>query len=281
MDPVAAARIVESLDRELAKRQSAKDKVQDAAWYADFAGDEVIILAKRLARHWDRHRAKPKTRPLVPPTPEDVECQNEETLETAKALFSLAEAVERDERHKEIEASGAPRRRPVVLGPQVRAAAPAGKERIVVDVMAKSDGAPAPHRRSRTEAYLEKQAAEAAARQQMLPPVPARPEQVEFWRRGVVLVFEQRSLLGVVKFAGLDGFSEAAVSPGVFMASGLTVLTPGMTVDCRLRRNADGSVVVVELRVASGADPSASAAEQAAAMSERFQIGINRNKWMN
>ena len=112
LDPSAAARIVESLDRELERRQARKDEAEDKRWAAECGGDEVIMLAKRLERNRDRHSNK-EPRASVPTSPEDVECLLEEALEDAKSLFLLAEMVEGIEQAKADEAAGI-RRRPKV-----------------------------------------------------------------------------------------------------------------------------------------------------------------------
>jgi hypothetical protein len=102
LDESAAAKISASLRAELQRRQAKKDEVEDAAWEREF-GSDAIMMAKRLARSWDRPDRGP---PLVPSTSEDVECLIEELTDYAKSLFSLAEAVERVERYKEPVASG-------------------------------------------------------------------------------------------------------------------------------------------------------------------------------
>jgi hypothetical protein len=282
IDAASAARIVASLDAELAKRQSKRDAAEDRRW-ADEGLDDVILLARRLARHWDRHRAKPKTRPLAA-VPEDLEFALEEALEQAKSLYALAEAVERAERLREIEASGAPRRRPVVIGPRVRAAAPSAKAKPTVDILAKCDGPTSAPRKSRTEIWREQQQAQAAARQGMLPRPetrPAPPETALGWFRGVVDRFDQQAKSGVVKFVGMAGITESAFGPDVALRSGHANFFPGEKVDCRLVKRVDGSVVIEAVKMASGADPRGSVAKEAAAEeARRFQIQIDR-KWLN
>jgi hypothetical protein len=46
----AAQKIVDALDAELARRQAKKDAVEDTRCEAEFGGDDVILLAKRLER---------------------------------------------------------------------------------------------------------------------------------------------------------------------------------------------------------------------------------------
>jgi hypothetical protein len=68
LDATAAQKIVGALDAELARRRTKRDAVQDAAWEAEFGGDAIILLAKRLERDFDR-RQKEK-RLLVSPSPD-------------------------------------------------------------------------------------------------------------------------------------------------------------------------------------------------------------------
>lgn len=51
MDTAAAAyaKVVATLDAEIAKRQSRKDKAEDERWEREFGGDDVILLAKPVA----------------------------------------------------------------------------------------------------------------------------------------------------------------------------------------------------------------------------------------
>jgi hypothetical protein len=139
MDAAAAAKLVSALDVEMAKRQSRRDAVEDAAWAAEFSGDEIVLLAKRLEPRWDRLQSKPRSpRPAVASmSVEDRECALEAALDYAKQLFSLAGAIERDEARKEDEAArkaaeevGAPlpKRRPIILGPRIRKVAGLGRD---------------------------------------------------------------------------------------------------------------------------------------------------------
>jgi hypothetical protein len=124
MDAAAAAKLV------LARRQSKKDEDENQRWQEECGGDAIVMLVRRLARRFDRFRAKPPS-PRPSMTPEDMECALEELTEQARQLFALAEAIDRAERHKALEAAvaaGAPRRRPVIITPRVRHVAGLGRE---------------------------------------------------------------------------------------------------------------------------------------------------------
>lgn len=276
MDQQSAAKLVSALDAEIARRLSRKDAAQDAAWEKELAGDEIVLMARRMARDWDRQQKAP--RPSVPMSLEDRECMLEETLDYARSLFSLAAAIDQDERRPEAEAAGTLRRtRPVILGgPRIRAAAPAGNDPIVVDVLAKSDGPGKAPRKSRTEIWREQQEAERAARQQMLPLRPAPPvlQQTELgWHRGSIVQFDQQAKSGVVRFSGAAGFTEAAFGPDVALRSGHVNFFPGETVDCRLLRRLDGAVIIETVKMASGPEGSA------AADPERFQVPLGLGRY--
>jgi hypothetical protein len=101
MDPTAAARIIESLDLELARRQAKRDAVQDAAWAEEFEGDEVILTAKRLDRAWDRKQRLPFFELLG-----DAEGDVVSAADFAKQLFAIATVVDREEDRREDEAAG-------------------------------------------------------------------------------------------------------------------------------------------------------------------------------
>jgi hypothetical protein len=84
MDPAIAAKLVEALDAELARRQSKKDEVEDARWVEECKGDEINLMARRLSRAWDR----PHKGPVVsaPTSREDEECMIEALEDYAKTL---------------------------------------------------------------------------------------------------------------------------------------------------------------------------------------------------
>jgi hypothetical protein len=192
-------------------------------------------------------------------------------------LRQITQRAERLVSRDEAEAAGAPRRPPLIYTPR-QARSPHGLQREPRAPSAKAKDANGKSvKLSRTEKWLEQQAAEAAARQALLPPRPAQPAQQEIgWHRGVVQSFDQRLALGVVRFSGMAGFTEASLAPGAFRGSGLTVLIPNQQVDCRLVKRLDGSVIVEDVRLARGANLDASEA----AAQERFQMQLDRNKWM-
>jgi hypothetical protein len=244
MDAAAAAKLVSALDQELARRQSRRDAVEDAAWAAEFS---------ELPRS-----------PAGSTTPEDREVLLEAALDFAKSFFSLAEAIDRAERHKEFEASvaaGTPRRKPVIITPRIRSVAGLQREPAAaktVDAEAKSK------KMSRTEQWRAEQEAQFAARQQLVPQPPSPSTNDLGWHRGVMEYFDQIGKTGVVKFAGLAGFTEAAMAPGAATRSGHANFFPGERVDCRLVRHLDGSVAITDVKLSSSADPQNLEAEAAA-----------------
>jgi hypothetical protein len=213
LDPSAAARIVESLDRELERRQARKDEAEDKRWAAECGGDEVIMLAKRLERNRDRHRNK-ESRASIPTSPEDVECLLEEALENATSLFLLAEMVERDEQGKADEAAGI-RRRPKVTHHVRRVA-----KLVPESPRSKLDPA-APKVVERT----------GRRRSEPALAMPGTPEAEGRWLRGVVATWNARTHEGMILAA--DG-AEYRLADGVLMRSGLVTLIAGMRAEFRV-----------------------------------------------
>jgi hypothetical protein len=193
-------------------------------------------------------------------------------------LREISRRAERLCDRDEAEAAGAPWRPPLIYTPR-QARSPYGLQREPGAPSVKAKDANGKSvRLSRTEKWRAEQEAQAAARQALLPSRPTQPAQQEIgWHRGVVQSFDQRLALGVVRFSGMAGFTEASLAPGAFRGSGLTVLIPNQQVDCRLVKRLDGSVIVEDVRLASGANPDASEA----AAQERFQMQLDRNKWMH
>jgi hypothetical protein len=309
MDPAAAAKLVESLDRELAKRRRKKYDGLIAQWRKDYAdlvargreewgddetiddeavddaGDDAgraaVYVFCRLIEHQKAYGPFPAEF-FPPPGDIDERIRLEEFFAehggvegVADAISELARRLRVRDRILEEQRNGAPRRRPVIITPKVRA--PHLLDRETKPTGENGEGKSA--KMSRSEKWKAEQAAQAEARQQLLPP---RPEPIietplGFFR-GVVAAFDQRLAIGVVKFSGAAGFSEAPLAPGAFRGSGLTVLIPNQTVDCQVVRRLDGSVYVHAIRLASGANPQDSAA-QAAADAERFQMQLGMRKY--
>jgi hypothetical protein len=86
-------------------------------WAAECGNDDIIMIARRLSRAWDR----PRPQVQVPTSPDDVECLIEQVEGYAKTLLTLAAAVERQERFKAAEEAGTlNKKRPIIIGPRVR-----------------------------------------------------------------------------------------------------------------------------------------------------------------
>jgi hypothetical protein len=116
-----------------------------------------------------------------------------------------------------------PKRRTVIIGPRHQSILGLASDPAAGSAKAKTVDAKSGGKRSRTEIALEKQQAEAAARQALLPPRPAQPARSPLgWFRGVVQSFDQRLAVGVIRFSGAAGFTEASLAPGAFRGSGLT-----------------------------------------------------------
>jgi hypothetical protein len=243
----------------------------------------VLVLARSLDWHADH---PPPVGAITEPVDQAAQDERERVrawCDERGGLDSvLREIVRRAERlcdRAEAEADPSiPKHRAVIIGPRHQSISGLASDPAAGSAKAKTvDGNGKSAKMSRTDKWREQQAAEAAARQALLPLRPAQPAQQEIgWHRGIVQSFDQRLALGVVRFSGAAGFTEAALAPAAFRASGLTVLIPNQQVDCRLVKQLDGSVIVEDVRLASGANPDASEA----AAQERFQMQLDRNKWM-
>jgi hypothetical protein len=203
--PAAAQKIVDALDAELAKRRSRRDAVQDADWSAQFAGDEVILFAKRLERDWDRRQ--PGSEPLAPLGRGARERAEDEVIH----LMEIATMVERAERRREDEAAGI-RRRPVVKI-HVRSEA-----RLLPE-------SPRPKLDPAAPRVVERTGRRGAT------PMVHPEEDAPVWTRGQVLTFNPRNWTGSVRSA--DGL-EYKIADGTLARSGLMTLVVGMRCECRI-----------------------------------------------
>jgi hypothetical protein len=175
VDPVLA-RIVAACDAGLADKRARRDEAEEAQWAAECSGDEIIILARRLERAWDRGQ---KEKPRGFDTPEDAEIAAEEAQEYAETLFALAQAIERSEGYRAAEAAGFPHRKAIIRGPRVRNVAASQRD------SKPADGEPA-KKLTRTEQWLLQQ----EARQGPMPqrPAPVVPQPADMgWHRGTEL----------------------------------------------------------------------------------------------
>ena len=206
LDPSAAARIVASLDAELAKRQTKRDEAEYERWQQEFQGDELIelmIFVKQLERQWDRTKPGASLALLDDAVIAELE-------DRAISFYSMAETLEGLEQAREDEAAGI-RRRPKVT--HVRSVAK------LLPVAPKLDPA-APKVVERT------------GRKGAAPMVqPGTPEAEGRWLRGQVLSFNLRDWTGMVRSS--DG-GEYRLADGVLMRSGLTTLIIGQKCEFRV-----------------------------------------------
>jgi hypothetical protein len=93
LDQATAAKILQVLDADLARRQVAKDKAENERWEVECGGDELIMMARKMSRDHDRPRKEPVA--SAPTSLEDQECLREDLEAVAKSLLSLADLVER------------------------------------------------------------------------------------------------------------------------------------------------------------------------------------------
>jgi hypothetical protein len=215
---------------------------------AETGNDGVIIIARMLARHWDRRR---KTSP-TPQSDADRECAAEETQEYACKLLSIANMVDRFEDDREAKANGAVRqRKPVILPPRHPPRPPTAKPAPVIDVLQQGGSRPKTPPRSRTAAHEAAQVAEAQARLAHL--IPAQPGQQECgaWLFGRVLNYSPISMTGVATVAGFD-FPFSAAN---FLDAGCAPLTfsPRQELECFLVKHSDGTLRLKTIRLTAGA----------------------------
>jgi hypothetical protein len=273
-------------EAELAKAEAAVGAAQrrlSAARSSTAVWRSVLVLARMMDWYADNPPPVGAISEPADQAAKDERDRVESWIAEQGGLFAvLRQITQRAERlvsRDEAEAAGAPRPPPLIYTPR-QAPSPHGLQREPGAPSAKAKGENSKSvKLSRTDKWRAEQEAQAAARQALLPPRP--PAQTEIgWHRGVVQSFDQRLALGVVRFSGMAGFTEASLAPGAFRGSGLTVLIPNQQVDCKLVRRLDGSVFVEDIRLSSGADPQSSAAEQAAADADRVQMQLVRKKWM-
>jgi hypothetical protein len=252
-----------------------------AAQSAAQAWQSVYILAKSLEWHADHPAPAVAITEPTDPAQQDERERVRVWVAERGGVFAVIRRIgvmaERlcDQEDREADPT-IPKRPAVIIGPRHQSISGLARDPAAGSAKAKTvDGNAKSAKMSRTDKWRAEQEAQAAARQALLPPRP--PAQTEIgWHRGLVAVFDQRLALGVVRFSGMAGFTEASLAPGAFRGSGLTVLIPNQQVDCRLVKRLDGSVIVEDVRLAGGANPDASEA----AAQERFQMQLDRNKWM-
>jgi hypothetical protein len=205
LDPVALAKIVSSLDAELAKRRTRRDAAEDAQWAEQFACDEIVIFAKRLARDFDRR----KPGAVQPLDREAVERLEQEIVE----LMDIATMIHILNCRQEDLANGVVERRP--------------KPKLHVKSLAKLQ--PEPPRR---DPSAPKPAERSRRRGESAPPMSMGQPIAEdgVWLRGQILTWNPREHIGSVR--AQDG-REFVLAAGILMRSGLTTLIVGQK--CQFR----------------------------------------------
>ncbi len=265
LDPNDITKLFDALATRKAEFQAERDAAQDAEWAADCGNDPIIMMARRLARAWDRRPTGPVQ---VPETAEDVEVLQEQKLDYAKTLFSLAEAVGREERRKEMEEAGTlQRQRPVVTGPRI-CRSYGGNQ---ADVMAKTGGDGKPTRKlTRTEVFQQQEQAGAASQLAHLLPPTAGRDSGGAWRNGDVVRFDSRTRDGVVAVGGLQLTFVAAET----VRSGVTTLSPRQEIEALIKKRPDDTYMVAEIRLSAGARAAAinELEKQSQAAEERYQL---------
>jgi hypothetical protein len=242
-DPLAAS--LRAIRAELVRRQ---DEAEDAAWAQQFAGDPEILLAKKLERWWVRLQSGPPS--PASQTPEDRECAVEALEDYARALFAIACAIERDERHRADIAAGIERRprpptrvrMPDALGlePRPKSADSNGKSRKL----------------SRTELHLLKLEEEALSRQAAMRAAQSpgqQPQMETLVKIGRVERYDSRSMTGSVAIMGPGGRIELPFSMSNIMRAGITSLSPGQELECTIKKRPDGAMLVEEIKLSVGA----------------------------
>jgi hypothetical protein len=259
MDPAVAAQIVASLDAELARRRAKRDAEEDARWRAEYPDDPVAFLARYLERFANRlHEPSPPG--ALELSDRDREMQRRQLEDIAEQVTELADRLESQFRHEEAVRNGEPRRRPVVIGPRVRAPHLLAKEPNLNGENGKSK------KLSRTEqaqAKAELQARQALVRQSQHRPAQPGQEPEGVWRLGSVVRYDTRSMAGIVSFGSGVGPVEAPFE--AMVKSGLVALHPTQKLECHVSERADGTLAISEIRLSAG--------ERAAAIAERQAQG--------
>jgi hypothetical protein len=254
-----------------ASLQAGRDAEETARWRAE-TSDAAILVARMLARDWDRQSKKP----VVPESQSDRECAAEAAEERARQLLSLADALDRFEDDREAKANGTLRqRKPVILPPRHQPRPPTSKPAPVVDVMQQSgDGGPKTKARSRTAIWEEQQAQQAQSQLARLVPPSSGAEQSGAWLYGVVQRFDHRTRVGTASLSGLMlPFDGSAV-----LKSGITTLHPSQQIEALVKKRDDGSYAIAEIRLSAGerAAKIAELEKQANAAEERFKLTLGR-----
>jgi hypothetical protein len=196
----------------------------------------------------------------------------------ADKIALLAKRLKGRDRILKAQRNGAPQRRPVVIGPRVRAAAPSSKAKPVIDILAKSDGPTSAPRKSRTEIWREQEQAKLEARLAYIRPPQSGQEPAGSWMFGTVQKYDSRTMSGVVTLGGASARLELSFGMSAIMRAGITTLSPGQSLECHLMKQPDGTVVVAEIKLSVGdrAKALADAERQAQAAEENYRVELMR-----
>jgi hypothetical protein len=217
VDPAVAAKIVESLDAELAPRRSKKIRALVAQWREEADGSILYVL--RQAVDWQNANGPLPEGWYCPPVTDEAELWRLEEWIVGEGgpdaiddmIWEKIDLLQR----RDVDMAAGIRRQPYKppmvrgMGPKVGAA---GKPDPAAPTVVERTG-----RRGATPLV-----------------VPGSPEDGSFWAKGMVLTFNPRTHEGAVR--ARDG-KEYRLAPRCLMDSGLVTLVPGMRAEFKIIAN--------------------------------------------
>jgi hypothetical protein len=217
MNPDIAAKIVASLDAELARRRQKRDADEEARWLEESDGNHVAFARRYLDRLVGRLGAKSAEEAaeivLASAGDEADRDQLERVEQFAEWIVEISEKVEILEAHRADVAAGIVRK----CGP------PEIRIRSMTKLMpdpSRPNADPAAPKVERT-----------GRRRDPALAMPGTPEADGIWKCGQVLTFNPRTWEGMLRAS--DG-SEYPLSHGALAHSGLVTLIPGMKCEFRI-----------------------------------------------
>jgi hypothetical protein len=218
MTPEVAAKIVASLDAELARRRQKRDAEEEQRWRDESDNDPVYYGRRYLDRLLGRvgaESAEEAAEIVMASAGDDADRATLERVEEfVEQIRGIAEMVERLEAHRADVEAGIVRK---AGKPMLRVKSMA---KLLADVKRPDPSAPKPAERTgrrRSEA------------EPAMSGLPISEDGV--WQKGMVLSFNPRTLEGSVRAS--DG-KEYSLAAGCLMKSGLVTLVPGMRAELRL-----------------------------------------------
>jgi hypothetical protein len=133
---------------------------------------------------------------------------------------------------------------------------------------------------SRTEVWMEQAQAEIEARLAHIRPPQAGQEPAGEWLFGAVQRYDPRTMSGTVATGAGLGRLELSFGAAAVMRAGITTLHPSQSVECRITRRPDGTLVVTEIKLSAG-ECAAALAElerQAQAAEENYRIELTSRR---